>query len=54
MIPSYIVMPQLLGVKGIWLALGVSEFLTSLCIAVYYFRHREKELKACMLHSYAK
>lgn len=42
MIPSYIVMPQLLGVKGIWLALGVSEFLTSLCIAVYYFRHREK------------
>ncbi len=41
MIPSYIVMPQLLGVKGIWLALGVSEFLTSLCIAAYYFRHRE-------------
>ena len=40
MIPSYIVMPKLLGVKGIWLALGVSEFLTSLCIAAYYFRHR--------------
>ena len=36
LIPAFILMPLLLGNSGIWLALAVSEILTSLSIAVYY------------------
>jgi len=32
MIPSFLLMPRLLGVEGIWLALAVSEFLTFIVI----------------------
>lgn len=41
LIPAFIVMPMLLGTTGIWLALFVSEFLTSLSIIAYYLRSRQ-------------
>lgn len=37
LVPSFIVMPKLLGVSGIWLAMPVSEMLTALFIGGYYF-----------------
>lgn len=40
LIPAFVVMPLLLGVKGIWLALFVSEFLTSVCVIAYYLVRR--------------
>ncbi len=39
LVPSFIIMPMLLGTKGIWLALGVSECLTFLCICIEHL-HR--------------
>ncbi len=36
-------MPLVAGTTGIWLALGISEFLTTLCIVSFYLiRHRAK------------
>ena len=36
-VPSFIIMPRLLGDAGIWLAMAVSEALTTAAIALYYF-----------------
>lgn len=36
LIPSFILLPELMGTKGIWLALCLSEVLTTLVIAAYY------------------
>lgn len=36
LVPSFIFMPKILGTTGIWLALAVSEFLTSAAILCYY------------------
>ena len=42
-VPSFILMPLVAGTTGIWLALGISEFLTTLCIVSFYLiRHRTK------------
>lgn len=35
-VPAFIFMPELTGVRGIWLALAVSEMLTALSIIVFY------------------
>lgn len=40
LVPAFILMPVILGKTGIWLALGVSEFLTSLSITAYYLCNR--------------
>ena len=40
-IPSYLLMPCIAGTTGIWLALGVSEILTAICIVAYYLAHRK-------------
>lgn len=40
LIPAFLVMPVCFGVAGIWLSLGVSELLTSVCILFYYGRSR--------------
>jgi len=40
LIPSFILMPRLFGVNGIWLALFVSELLTTAAIMIYYCRQR--------------
>lgn len=40
LVPSFILMPMALGTSGIWLALFVSEFLTSMAIIAYYLRVR--------------
>ncbi|MBQ9212564.1 MAG: MATE family efflux transporter, partial [Bacteroidales bacterium] len=34
MIPCFIIMPQIMGEQGLWLAVPMSEFLTFLTIAV--------------------
>lgn len=36
LIPSFLIVPELFGIKGIWLALFVSELLTSVSIITYY------------------
>ena len=36
LVPSFLIMPRLLGIPGIWLSLAVSEMLTTLTITVYY------------------
>ena len=35
LIPSYCIMPQIFGIKGIWLAMPVSEIATFLVVVVY-------------------
>lgn len=42
LVPSFVLLPQVWGNSGIWLALGVSEALTSVVIIGCYFRHRRK------------
>ena len=41
-VPSFIIMPRLMGNTGIWLAMGVSELLTTIAIALYYFSTRSR------------
>lgn len=36
LIPSFLFVPELFGITGIWLSLFVSELLTSVCIVTYY------------------
>lgn len=36
MIPSFLLLPEVAGTSGIWLALALSEALTSMCIIGYY------------------
>lgn len=43
LIPSFIIMPQLLGISGIWLAMPVSEMLTALSIGGYYIGKKKKD-----------
>ena len=43
-VPSFIIMPRLLGDAGIWLAMAVSEALTTAAIALYYFIGRRRNL----------
>lgn len=40
LVPSFVLLPQVLGVKGIWLAIGVSELLTALSIVGYFLAKR--------------
>lgn len=42
LIPSFIIMPLLFGVHGIWLSLFVSELLTSICIIIYYLYNHKR------------
>ena len=42
LIPSFILLPQAIGTKGIWLALCLSEMLTTLVIIVIYSRATRK------------
>lgn len=43
-IPAFLIMPLIAGASGMWLALGISEMLTSACIISFYFisRHRSR------------
>jgi Na+-driven multidrug efflux pump len=34
LIPSFLLLPKMIGINGIWLALCLSEFLTTICILV--------------------
>lgn len=36
LVPAFMIMPRLCGVAGIWLAMPVSEVLTTLCIGAYF------------------
>ena len=42
-VPSFILMPRLLGDAGIWLAMAVSEALTTAAIALYHILSRARE-----------
>lgn len=42
MVPSFLLLPEIAGTEGIWLALGLSEALTSVCILGYYLHERRK------------
>lgn len=42
LIPSFLLIPEIFGVKGIWLSLFISELLTSACILIYYLRNHRR------------
>lgn len=42
LIPSFLLIPELLVITGIWLSLFVSELLTSICIVIYYLYNHYK------------
>ena len=42
LIPCFIILPQLFGDKGIWLALSVSEVLTSAVIACFFLHEQRR------------
>ncbi len=46
LVPAFILMPMVCSETGIWLALGVSEILTSLSIIAYYLFNRRKVISA--------
>ncbi len=43
LIPSFILLPKVLGIEGIWLALALSEAATTVCIIVFYLYQRKTE-----------
>lgn len=42
LVPSFILLPKAIGVHGIWLALALSECLSTVAMAVYFFYGRER------------
>ncbi|MDE5869797.1 MAG: MATE family efflux transporter [Muribaculaceae bacterium] len=42
LIPSFLVIPLLFGTEGIWLALSISEILTTVLIVAYYLYYHKK------------
>ncbi|MGI6233573.1 MAG: MATE family efflux transporter, partial [Prevotella sp.] len=45
LVPSFFLLPELFGTKGIWLAMPLSELLTCICIVAYYCWNRIAETK---------
>lgn len=43
LIPAFVVMPILIGGKGIWMALSMSELLTSICVIGYYLYNKVRK-----------
>lgn len=46
LVPSFMVMPLVAGTAGIWMAMPVSEFLTTLAIVAYYGARRMRRRSA--------
>ena len=46
LVPSFLLLPKVMGTEGIWLALCLSEGLTTLCIVATYLAGRTKPDKA--------
>lgn len=44
LVPSFILLPHVLGVTGIWLALALSEMATTVCITVFYLWRQRKTI----------
>lgn len=43
-VPIFILLPQLTGNNGLWLAIPISEFLTlTIIVLTYLFSHRNRE-----------
>lgn len=40
LVPSFILLPRLIGVPGLWLAIPLAELLTGILITLYYLRSR--------------
>ena len=45
LLPCFMVLPEIMGIKGIWLALPLSEILTSLLIVIAFQTHSAKHYK---------
>lgn len=43
LIPSFLLLPEVSGSKGIWLALTFSEAATTICVAVFYLYQRRRK-----------
>ncbi|MDE6764816.1 MAG: MATE family efflux transporter, partial [Duncaniella sp.] len=43
LVPAFILMPMVFGDNGIWLALAVSETMTSFSIIAFYLYHRYRD-----------
>lgn len=48
LVPAFIVMPLVMGIKGIWLALFISEFLTSVAIIGYFILNRSSRQRSVL------
>lgn len=46
LIPSFILLPKAMGEKGIWLALCLSEILTTITIVIMYEKNKNREVAA--------
>ena len=42
LVPSFVLLPKVLGIEGIWLALALSEATTTICIAVFYLYPKKR------------
>lgn len=41
LVPSFIILPSLIGIAGLWLAIPMSEFITlTVAGGIFLFRHR--------------
>lgn len=49
LIPSFLFLPKVMGTDGIWLALCLSEVLTTICILVVFFIRTAKEKRLAPL-----
>ena len=43
LVPSFLILPDLLGIEGIWLALPLSEIVTTVVIIVFYHYRKEND-----------
>lgn len=50
LVPAFILLPMICGESGIWLALGVSEILTSLSIIAFYILNRRRVFSKTSFH----
>lgn len=45
LIPTFIVLPQIIGTTGIWLSITISETLTAVVIIAYYIAHKRTSMR---------
>lgn len=50
LVPSFIILPSLIGIAGLWLAIPMSEFITlTVAGGIFLFRHRVDILEKSLI-----